>query len=171
MKNAGQNFGILFPLLLVAQVLISNYFNFTPYIMLSILPAMILCMPISSNTIWVMTVAFVSGLAVDFFAEGLLGLNVLALVPVALAQKTTIRIIMGEDIIARQENFSFRKNGAAKISYAVFIVQTIFFSIYILADGAGVRQLWFNLARFAGAMICTFPLSLAIVSILTDSDN
>ncbi|MDE6872279.1 MAG: hypothetical protein K2O58_05055 [Bacteroidales bacterium] len=171
MKNAVQNFGIMFPLLLIAQVLISNYFNFSPYAMLSILPAMILCLPVSMNTIWVMAIAFASGLAVDFLAEGLLGLNTLALVPVALSQKTVIRVIMGEDLLTRQENFSFKKNGAAKISYALVIVQAIFFMIYIFADGAGVRPMWFNMARFAGAMACTFPLSLVTVNILSSSNN
>ncbi len=171
MKNAVQNFGIMFPLLLIAQVVIGNYFNFSPYIMLSILPAMILCLPISMNTIWVMAIAFASGLTVDFLAEGVLGLNTFALVPVALSQKTIIRIIMGEDMLTRQDNFSFRKNGAAKISYALVIAMMIFFALYILADGAGVRPLWFNLARFAGSMACTFPLSLAVVNILTSQNN
>ncbi|MCM1176607.1 MAG: hypothetical protein NC308_03780 [Clostridium sp.] len=171
MKNAVQNFGIIFPLLLIAQVVIGNYFNFSPYIMLSILPAMILCIPVSINTVWVMAIAFASGLAVDFLAEGILGLNTLALVPVALSQKTIIRIIMGEDMLTRQDNFSFRKNGAAKISYALFLAMMIFFVIYILADGAGVRPFWFNAARFAGSMVCTFPLSLFVVNILTSQNN
>lgn len=166
-----QNFGVLYSMLLVLQAVIYNYFNFSPYIMLSILPAMVLCIPISTNTIWAMTIAFVSGVAVDCLAEGTLGLNILAIVPVALSRRSIIRIIMGEDLLTRGENFSFKKNGMAKISYALITVQTIFFAIYILADGAGVRPFWFNLARFGGAMVCSYPLSLITVNILTSRNS
>jgi len=166
-----QNFGILFTCLLVAQMVISNYFNFGPYVLLSVLPAMIICLPVSIDTIWTMIIAFASGLLIDCTSDGLPGLNAMALVPVALSHKTIIRFFLGEDLLNRGEDFSFKKNGAAKISWAIIAAQTMFFIIYILGDGAGVRPLWFNLARFAGGMLCSLPMSLITANILTSGNN
>lgn len=47
--KVSQHFGLLYCLLLLAQVILSNFCQLGPYVMLSILPAMILCMPISTG--------------------------------------------------------------------------------------------------------------------------
>ena len=114
-------FGISFFLLVIVQMLICNYFQFTPLITLSILPAMILCVPLTLNTPICMLIAFATGLSVDWLAEGIIGLNVASLLPVAFARKTIIRVFMGEDIVVRQDSFSFRKNGIGKISIALLV--------------------------------------------------
>ena len=55
-------------LLLIAQLIISNYFRFTPFVMLSILPVMILSVPIRVNRFALLLVAFASGLLVDWMS-------------------------------------------------------------------------------------------------------
>lgn len=162
---------IFFPLLVVAQAVLSSCFSFTPYAVLSILPAMVLCLPVSLSAVWALPAAFASGLAVDFLSGGILGLNTLAILPVALLRKGIIRLIIGEDLLARGENFSFEKNGFTQIAYAVIIAQLLFFVIYVAADGAGVRPLWFNAARTAGSLLCSFPLSMLAVSILSSEND
>ena len=110
-----QNFGLLFVLVLICQIILCNYTHLGPFIMLTMLPAMILCIPTGISTITCMLIAFAAGLATDFLAEGLLGLNAAALLPVALARKGIIRIFLGEDIIARKDSISVRKNGLGKV--------------------------------------------------------
>ena len=66
-----QHFGILYVLLLICQLILCNYSPLGPYIMLSVLPAMILCVPLKIGTPVCMMIAFVSGLAVDWLSEGL----------------------------------------------------------------------------------------------------
>ena len=68
-----QHFGILYILLLICQIILCNYSPLGPYIMLSILPAMILCVPLKIGVIGCMLIAFGSGLAVDWLSEGLIG--------------------------------------------------------------------------------------------------
>lgn len=75
MRNS---FTLTYILLTVGQMILSNYFHFTPYVMLTILPAMVLCIPTKTGTVKAMLIAFVTGLAVDFFAEGTLGINALS---------------------------------------------------------------------------------------------
>ena len=110
-----QHFGIIYVLLLICQIVICNFSPLGPYIMLTVLPAMVLCIPLKISTAACMLIAFCSGLAVDWLSEGLVGINAAALVPVALARKPIARIFFGEDLLTRKDSFSFNKYGAAKI--------------------------------------------------------
>ena len=160
------SFYFVFFLLTVVQMLICNYLNLSPYLMLSILPVMILCVPLRLPSFWTMLLAFVTGLAVDLLSEGLLGLNALALVPVAFVRKEVIRLIFGDELFARKEDFSVRKNGFGKVAAAIFLVQALFLAIYIWADGAGTRPLAFNAIRFGVSLAAGWALSLLIIDIL-----
>ncbi len=162
-----QNFNIMYILLVIAQLLICNYLHISALVTVSILPAMILCLPLSVKTIPALFIAFFTGLATDALADSTLGLNIAALVPVAITRFTVIRLIFGEDTINRNEDISIKKNGIVKISVAILIAQAVFFIIYIWADGAGTRPLWFNLARFAASMAASYIIALITAHLLT----
>ena len=153
-------FWLAYVLLLLAQLLLSNYCTFTPYVMLTILPVMVLCIPIRVGSVGAMLIAFATGLAVDLLSEGLLGLNALALVPVAFLRNPVIRLVFGGDLFARKEDFSPRRNGLGKVIMALAIVLAVFVAIYIWADGAGVRPFWFNAARFFASTAASFVLCI-----------
>ncbi len=166
-----QNFGILYSLLLICQILICNFSPFGPYVMLTLLPAMILCIPLTVNTIWCMIIAFASGLAVDWLSEGLIGINAASLIPVALMRKGIIRLFFGEDLISRSDSFSFKKYGVSKISAALMTSLSVFLILYVLLDGAGTRPLWFNGIYFGASLLCNWPLALLATNILTPDDR
>ena len=166
-----QHFGILYVLLLICQIVLCNYSPLGPYIMLSVLPAMVLCIPLKISTPACMMIAFASGLAVDWLSEGLIGINAASLVPVALARKSIARIFFGEDLITRKDSFSFNKYGVAKISAAILTSLTIFLSLYIILDGAGTRPVLSNLAYFGASLASTWILCLIVTNILTPDDR
>ena len=169
--KASQNFGLLYILLLICQMIMCNFAQFGPYVILSMLPVMILCLPTGLNTIVCLSIAFASGLTIDWLSEGLLGLNAAALLPVALARKGIIRIFLGEDIINRNDSFSLRRNGMGKVSLATIASTAIFLIVYIYLDGAGTRPFWFNLSRFCISLTCNWALGLLVVNILTPDDR
>ena len=150
-----QNFGILYTLLVIAQVVLSNYSELGPYVMLSILPAMVLCIPP----------------AVDWLSEGLLGLNAAALVPVALMRKSIIKIFLGEDLIVRGDRFSYKKNGFVKVSIAHMVCIAVFLGIYIILDGAGTLPALFCLTKAGVSLLCNFVLSIIVTNILSPDDR
>lgn len=160
------NFWGMYLLLLLAQLLLTNYCRFTPYLTLTILPVMVLCIPIRVSTIGALAIAFASGLTVDFLAEGLSGINALALLPVAYARKGIIRLIFGEELFARQEDFSTQRNGFGQLLMALVMVQALFLLIYIWADGAGTRPLWFQAARFGISLVAGLIPSLPALGLL-----
>lgn len=169
--KVSQNFGILYVLLIICQVLMSTFTQLGPYIMLSILPAMILCIPTGIRTSICLLIAFASGLAADWLSEGFLGLNTAALLPVALIRKGTIRIFLGEDIINRNDTFSIRKNGLGKVSLALITSISVFLAIHIFLDGAGTRPMWFCLTRFGASLACNWLVGLLVINILTPDDR
>ena len=166
-----QHYFLTYFLLLVLQILVCNYLHVSPYVMLSILPMMIMMLPMRFGTFFAMILAFVSGLAVDFLSEGVIGLNALALVPVALARKGIIYLIFGSEFFARKEDISIRKHGVAKMSVAIGMAQILFLLIYIWADGAATRPFYFNLIRFAVSLLAGVFLSLLLSHTLATNDH
>ena len=167
----GQNFGLLYFLVTLAQIILCNFTNLGPYVMLSLLPAMVICVPLTVSTPLCMLLAFATGLSVDWLSEGLVGLNAASLVPVALMRKPLIRFFLGEDLITRSDSFSFRKNGIGKITMLLFIATVLFLGIYIILDGAGTRPVWFNLTRLGVSLACNCILALIVTNILTVDDR
>lgn len=164
--KTNQNFGISYILLAIIQIVICNYFNFSPYITLSFLPALIMCLPIGVGTIAAMAIAFITGLSVDFLADGLPGLNAAALVPVALVRNAIIRILDGKNNGEREESLSLAKDGIGKMSLALILALGLFFCIYITADGAGTRPFSFNIVKFTASLGCSWLLSLLVAHVL-----
>ena len=167
----GQNFGLIYFLLVIGQIILCNFTNLGPYITLTMLPAMILCMPLTVSTSMCMIAAFMTGISVDWLAEGVVGLNAAALIPVALLRKPLVRFFLGEDLITRGDSFSFRKNGIGKISMLIITSLIVFLSIYVILDGAGTRPTWFNLTRIGASLLCNWLLSLIVTNILTTDDR
>ena len=161
-----RGFWIAYIFLLMAQLLLSNYFHVTPYIFLTLLPVMVLCIPIRMGTISAMLIAGLSGLVIDFLSEGVLGLNALALIPVAYARNSIIGLIFGPELFARKEDFSIGRCGFGKVAVALFLSLLIFLVIYIWADGAGTRPLWFNGLRLGASLVASFLLSLLTLGVL-----
>ena len=161
-----RGFWIAYIFLLMAQLLLSNYFHVTPYIFLTLLPVMVLCIPIRMGTIGAMLIAGLSGLVIDFLSEGVLGLNALALIPVAYARNGIIGLIFGPELFACKKDFSIGRCGFGKVAVALFLSLLIFLVIYIWADGAGTRPLWFNGLRLGASLVASFLLSLLTLGVL-----
>ena len=85
-------------LLFLAQVAVWNYFNFSQYIFVVFLPALILCLPLGRGPIRTMIIAFLTGLAADFLVTGQLGMASFALVPVALMRRSVVRLVFGSEL-------------------------------------------------------------------------
>ncbi len=161
-----QNYFIMFLVILGVQLLICNYFHISAYITLSILPCTILLLPTKVGTSAAMLIAFAAGLAVDLLADGVPGLNALALVPVAGSRRIICDFIFGKELTLTGEDVSMSKFGIGKMTLAVTTVQAIFLVIYIWADGAAARTSIFNLLRFSLSLVTGTALSLVVADLL-----
>ena len=170
MKSNVNSWG-LFICLLAVQLVISNYVNLSPFIALTILPAMIMCTPMSMPTIWVMVIAFLAGITTDLLSAGPIGLNAAALVPVAALRNFIVTHVCGNEVVERGSDFNFKKYGALKVSTVTLLPLALFLAIFIIADAAGTRPFWFNLCRFLCSVLCDLVLCLLTVRVLNPNDR
>ena len=160
-------FFLIYLCIVALQVLICNYLNLSYYLTLSLLPVIVILIPIRYSTIAAMLIAAASGFAVDILGDGVLGLNMMAIVPVALARKGLLTAIFGQEVFAQGEDVTIKKYGILKFLGFIAIAQALFLLIYILADGAGTRPFWFNTLRFAISLVAGILVSLFIADTLT----
>lgn len=166
-----QNYIMMFLLIVGVQLLICNYLHISTFLTLSILPCAILLMPTRYSPVVAMLLAFVSGLAVDTLAEGVTGLNALALVPVAGARRWICGFIFGKELTSTGEDVSMMKYGTGKMALAIFIAQFIFLATYIWADGAEARPFMFNALRFSVSLVAGTLISLIIANLLDPNER
>ena len=159
---------VKFLLLFAAQLLLWNYFNFSQYVFIAFLPAMLLCLPVGQGSIRVMALAFVLGLAADFLVNGQLGLTSLALVPVAAVRRWVIQLVFGNELIARGEELSFRRQRLAKFVIAILMLTAVFLLVYLWVDSAGMYPLGFLAIKFAASLLASTALSLAVAYLLLE---
>jgi len=155
-------------LLLLAQIVLWNYFNFTQYLVIVFLPAMILCLPVGRSSLYAMTVAFLTGFAVDFLVSGQLGLTSFALVPAALLRRPVISLVFGSELFARGEELSLQRQGWQKFVLAVLLLTAVFLLLYIWVDDAGLRPFWFAALKFAVSLVASTAVSVFIANLMLE---
>lgn len=159
---------VKFLLLFVVQLLLWNYFNFTQYVFIVFLPAMLLCLPIGQGPIRVMALAFVLGVLADFLVNGQLGLTSLALVPVAAVRRLVIQLVFGHELISRGEELSFRRQRLAKFVIAILMLTAVFLLVYLWVDSAGMYSLGFLVIKFGASLLVSTGVSLAVAYLLLE---
>ncbi len=156
-------FWSIYVILVFCQMVVCNFFNFSTLVFLSLLPAMVLCIPVRVSTVWAMVAAFITGLVVDFAADGLLGLNALALVPVALCRNGILIMTLGKDNYGDPESPDFRDKGFGKVSVANLLAVSLFCLLYTIFDGVGARPFLFLAIRFILSTALSFLVSLLVI--------
>lgn len=160
------NFSIKYLLLLTAQILLWNFFSFTPLLMIAILPVMILCLPLNCSVGTSLVVAFASGFAADFLVAGPLGLTILALVPVAFLRRPILSLVFGNELLSRGEEVSSRRLGRTKMLMAIILATALFLIIYIIVDSAGTSPLWAIVVKCIASLALSTAISLPIADLL-----
>lgn len=157
-----------FVILLSVQIIVWSLLDLSQYVMLAILPSLILFLPVKFSRVAVMLTAFVAGFFADLLSHGVLGLSIVALLPVALLREQIVRLVFGSDLVQRGEDISYKRQGPAKYLLGISIVSAVFLLIYVWVDSAGTRPFWFNVLRFCSSLVCSTLLSFILVSSTSD---
>lgn len=157
--------------LVAGQVLIGNFLNLSQFVLLTFLPAIILCLPQSVGTPWALGIAFALGVVVDFFSGSVLGPTCVALLPVALLRFPLLRLVFGSEMFDRRENLSVKRHGLPGLLLVMLAANALFLLVYIIVDSAGTRPFWFNLVRFLVSLVLAVIVSLPLMSLLLDPEN
>lgn len=164
-------FFLMFSLLLVIQVLLTSFLNFSQVLTFSLIPAMILCIPIQYTTIPVMLIAFASGFLVDFMSGSPLGLTIASVLPVALLRKPLYLLCFDSSSVSRMEDLSIQRVGFMRILICCMLGTLVSLVIYVWIDGAGTRSFLFNLMRFLVSFGVNTILSAAVILALSSQSD
>lgn len=164
MKN--WRFILICMVLLIAQILLDNYFPLRRYVLISILPAIIMLTSLDARPIVSMLLAFVVGFAVDFFSTGMLGLSSLALVPVGLVRSSVVAMVFGDELTARGDELSLQRLGIPKMALAALMLCSLYLLVYIWVDSAGTVPFWPSALRFVLSVAVSTPLCLFAARLL-----
>ena len=138
---------IVFAILTLAQALISNYFLFSQYVLISLLPLLIVSLPSRYGTPAALALAFAAGFVVDFVGSGTLGLTSCTLLPLALLRFPLLRLVSGEEILTYRDDSPIAHQATAEQALTLTLACLLFFGLYVWVDSAGTRPFWFNSAR------------------------
>ena len=161
MKN--YRFILIYIIMVVVQVLLDNFFPLSRYVILSVLPALILVLPVDTRPIVAMLLSFVLGFVVDFFSDGMLGLTSLALVPAGLVRGAVISGVFGDELSSRGDELSVQRLGVPKMVLVSLILCSVFFAVYVWADSAGTVSFWPAVLRFALSTLVSTPVCVFVV--------
>lgn len=164
-------FVIHYLILVILQLVICNFLHLSPYLQLSVLPALVFCLPAAVPTAASLLIAFATGLTVDFLAEGVIGPNALALVPVAYFRKSIYRLYFGEEFIRRGGRVSVSGLGTGKVSAALITVQALYLLLYLWTDGAEAHPFTFNLVRFTVSLAVGTVVSFWIADLIQPKER
>ena len=161
MKN--YRFILVYLIMVVVQVLLDNFFPLSRYVLISVLPALILVLPVDTRPIAAMLLSFALGLVVDFFSNGMLGMSSLALVPVGLVRSAVIAGVFGAELTSRGDELSVHRLGVPKMVLTCLILCAVYFVVYVLVDSAGTVAFWPAALRFGLSILVSTPVCVFVV--------
>ena len=170
MVRTDTKFVAIWLFLVLVQIVICDCMFLGPLVTVTLLPVLVIFLPLYARTETTMLIAFAAGFAVDWLSDGVRGLNMASLVPVALLQKPLVRLFIGEDTVVRTEALSAKKSGTTRLFALSTISTAIFLLLYVALDGAGERTFGFCALRFACPLAASLPL-IAIVQHIFSTRN
>lgn len=152
-------------LMIVVQAAIDNFLNTGMYIDIALFLFIPLLAPYRINTIVAMVTAFLLGLCVDAFGNGIPGMTAGALAAMALFRKSIISLTISEELLEKENAPSIGVLGMRRFLLYAVPQMFIFFIVYILMDCAGFTPFWHNLLRLCiSVAINTVIMALLFIS-------
>ena len=166
--NVQLKYATLGALLIICQILLSEYVNIWPLLYIAIFPQFIILLPPSINRTVHLLIAFALGMAIDIFADGVLGLNAAALVAMAYLRPSFLKITLSKANLDTTDNLPLlpRTVEIQKLAVLNGFMLAIFFLVYILLDSAGMFPFWYTILKIAVCVIVNCIISLICSKVL-----
>ena len=153
---------LFFILVFLLQLVISDYLNLGPWVCLTLVPFLILHIPLSRNPHWVMLAAFGIGLGLDILSAGVPGMNAFAAVLTAAPRKFFYRTLVNADRQDKTEIPLLKDVGFLKYARFLIVLVAIYLAAFILLDCVSVQPAGFIAIRFAASTLASTALSLLL---------
>ena len=153
---------LFFVLLFILQLVISDYVHLGPWVTLTLIPLLIICIPLSRSPHAVLLIAFALGLGLDILSDGVPGLNAFAAVLAAAPRKFFYRILVNADRQDKTEVPKIREVGLLKYLKYLGVITALYLAAYILVDCVSFRPPLFLLGQFLISWVASTALCLLL---------
>lgn len=168
--NFNIKYATLGALLIICQILLSEYVNIWPLLYIAIFPQFIILLPTSTNRTLYLLSAFALGLCIDLFADGILGLNAAALTAMAYARPLVLKFTLPKGTFDNNENSPLTPRTIEITSLTVItaLMLAVFFTVYILIDSAASFTIGYTLLKLSVCIIANTLVSTLLNLTLLD---
>lgn len=161
MKTVQHN-SIYIILIVIIQTIIANFIYAGAYITISLLPFILLMLPMQWSTARVLAISVLVSLPADVFAEGVIGLNMASLLPAALVREWMIRIFAAGGQRDREGTVSSDWLGRGRMIIFISVILIVFLALYVIIECSGTRSAVFILSKTA----VSYAVNMAIYLLL-----
>lgn len=153
---------LFFVLVFLLQLVISDYVHPGPYVFLTLVPFLILNIPLSRSPHTVMLIAFALGLGVDVLSDGVTGLNAFAAVLAAAPRRFFYRLLVNADRQDKTEVPRLSDVGPGKYIKYLAALTFLYVAAYVALDCISFRPVGFVLVKFAASFAASLLLGLLL---------
>ena len=127
-----------FIVILILQLLCCEFITVWPVLYIAVIPLMIVILPSTISTYIVMLLGFAIGLLTDALSDGVLGLNAASCTLAGAFKNMITQPMRRYDIQSDEFNMNSGEFRSGKLVLLLVLVYLLFFTAYVLIDGAGV---------------------------------
>ena len=124
-----------FVVILVLQLLCSDFINLWPILYIAVIPLLVILLPPETNTYLLMLCGFAIGLLTDALSDGILGLNAACCTLLAASRNLITRPMRRYDIQTEEMDLNYGEFRPGKLVMLLLASYLIFFIPYVLIDG------------------------------------
>lgn len=153
---------LFFILIFLLQLVIADYVHLGPWVCITLIPFLLLHLPLSWRPHVVLLSAFGLGLGLDILSAGVPGLNAFAAVLAAAPRKVFYRTLVNADRQDKTEVPLLKDVGLLKYLKYLGALVAVYLAAYILLDCVSVRPAGFIAVKFAVSTVASVALSLLL---------
>jgi len=164
MAKTALQFILLYIVMVMAQVIVFNHICLFGYAVPLVFIYLILKLPVTLNTNWVLTISFLLGLTIDIFSDTQ-GMNSLACTLLGAIRKPVLKLYFPRDDEMTSPQPSTKSLGVAVYLKYVFSISLIYCSLFFLIESFSLFNPLRLITKIASSSLLTFILIIAIDSL------
>ena len=157
-------------IVVVGQILVSEYVNIWAVLYIAVFPQFIILLPPTINRSAYMLIAFILGLSIDLFADGVPGLNAAALTAMAYLRPSILKLTVPKTSFESYDNQPLipRTLEIPKLMLMNVLMLAIFFTVYVLLDSAATFSFGYTLFKIFLCVAVNGAVNFACNIVLLD---
>ena len=157
-------------IVVICQILVSEYVNIWAVLYVAVFPQFIILLPPTMNKSAYMLVAFVLGLSIDLFADGVLGLNAAALTAMAYMRPAILKLTVPKGNYDSYDNQPIipRTLEIPKLILLNTLMLSIFFTVYVVLDSAASFTFGYTLFKIFLCVVANSVITFVCNIVLLD---